>query len=314
VTASNTLDNQLLVFDTEGTLIESVPTSGQGGAAGNAGGIATGNGLVAVVNFGSQSVSVFSREEAGFELRQLVPAGSQPVSVAFGKEHLYILGTTTVESHRAGRDGVEPAADGVAGLLVADGSAAQVGIAGDELILTEKNGTVERVQLNDGGAVFGTPTPVTLPSGSDDAPFGLVTRGSNAYVTVANSDTVGVVKNGVVTAFVATGTPGGDGQHAPCWIAVIGPYLFTTNSPSHSVSRLIAGGRNITLDAAVAAETAGAPIDVAADGDLLALVELDGDGSAHLTQFRIDEDGNLTPTTSTPIESAANGIAIVSEN
>jgi hypothetical protein len=30
-----------------------------------------------------------------------------------------------------------------------------------------------------------------------------------------------------------------------------------------------------------------------------------------LTQFHIDEDGNLTRTVSTPIASAANGIAIV---
>jgi hypothetical protein len=61
------------------------------------------------------------------------------------------------------------------------------------------------------------------------------------------------------------------------------------------------------------AQTSGAPIDVAAEGDLLALVESDGGGVSHLTQFRIDEDGNLTRTVSTPIASAANGIAIITE-
>src|SRR5512145_727337 len=313
VTSSNTADNHLRVYDTAGTLIQEVPTLGRGGVGGNAGGIATSNGQVAVVNFGSQTVSLFSRGEAGFELRQVIPTSSQPVSVAFGKTHLYVLGTTTVESHRIGPDGPDAHADGIAGLLLADGSAAQVGVAGDELIVTEKGGALERVQLRQ-GAVFGTPVAVALAEGQSDTPFGLTTRGSNVYVTFAGSDTVGVVKNDRQTAFAATGIPGGAGQHAPCWIAVVGPYLFTTNSPSHSVSRLIAAGANILLDDPVAAQTAGAPIDVAAEGELLALVELDGGGGSHLTQFRIDEDGTLTRTVSTPIASRANGIAIVSKH
>ena len=312
VTSSNTADNRLLVYDTAGTLIQEVPTFGQGGAGQNAGGIATSNGTVAIVNFGSQTVSLFSRGEGGFELHQTIPTSSQPVSVAFGKTHLYVLGTATVESHRIGPDGVEAAADGTAGLLLADGSAAQVGVAGDELVVTEKGGAIERVQLRD-GAVFGTPVAVALAEGRSDTPFVLTTRGSNVYVTFAGSDTVGVVKDGRQTAFAVTGIPGGAGQHAPCWIAVVGPYLFTTNSPSHSVSRLIAGGAIVLLDDPVAAQTAGAPIDVAAKGELLALVELDGGGASHLTQFRIDEDGNLTCTVSTPIPSAANGIAIVTD-
>ena len=312
VTSSNTADNRLLVYDTAGTLIQEVPALGQGGAGSNAGGIAARNGTVALVNFGSQTVSLFSRGGAGFELRQTIPASSQPVSVAFGKRHLYVLGTTTVESHLIGPDGVEAHADGTAALLMADGSAAQVGVAGDELIVTEKSGAVERVQLRE-GAVFGTPAAVALAEGRSDTPFGLTIRGSNVYVTFAGSDTVGVVKNGRQTAFAVTGIPGGAGQHAPCWTAVVGPYLFTTNSPSHSVSRLIAGGANILLDDPVAAQTAGAPIDVAADGELLALVELDGGDASHLTQFRIDQDGNLTRIVSTPIASAANGIAIVTK-
>lgn len=310
VTSSNTAANHLRVYDTAGTLVQEVPTLGQGGAGNNAGGIAASNGTVAVINFGSQSVSLFSRGGAGFELRQIIPTGSQPVSVAFGKTHLYVLGTTTVESHRIGPDGVEDHADGTAALLLADGSAAQVGVAGDELVVTEKGGAVGRVPLRE-GAVAGEPVALALADGRSDTPFGLTTRGSSVYVTFAGSDVVGVVQNDRQTGLVATGVPGGAGQHAPCWIAVVGPYLFTTNSPSRSVSRLIAGGANILLDEPVAAQTAGAPIDVAAEGELLALVELDGAGTSHLTQFRIDEDGNLTRTVSTAIASPANGIAIV---
>lgn len=312
VTASNGVNNQLLVFDTAGALIQSVPTLGQGGVGANAGGIATNDNAIAVVNFGSQTVSLFSRADAGFELRQVVPVGSQPVSVTFGKDHLYVLGTTTVESHRVGQGGVEDAPDGVATLLASDGSAAQVGVVGDQLLLTEKSGNIESVRLR-AGAVVGAAEAVELPSGASDTPFGFATRGSNAYVTIAGSDAVAVVKNKTVTGIAATGTPGGQGQHSPCWAALAGPYLFTTNSPSHSISRLIAAGRNVALDAPVAAQTGGAPIDVAADGDLLAVVESNGGGVSHLTQFRIDEDGNLTQTISTPIASSANGVVIVFE-
>jgi hypothetical protein len=310
VTASNGVANQLLVFDTAGVLLESVPTLGQGGAGANAGGIATSNDVIAVVNFGSQNVSLFAHTDAGFDLRQVVPASSQPVSVAFGTDHLYVLGTTTVESHRIDQGGVEETPDGVVALLSADGSAAQVGVVGDQLLLTEKSGNAESVRLN-GGAVVGTAAAIALPPDARDTPFGFATRGSIAYVTIAGSDAVAVVANGRVTAVATTGIPGGSGQHSPCWAALVGPFLFTTNSPSHSISRLIAGGRNIALDAAVAAQTGGAPIDVAGVADLLAVVESNGGGVSHLTQFRLDEDGNLTQTISTPIAGAANGVAIV---
>jgi hypothetical protein len=312
VTASNGSSNELLVFNTSGVLLQTVPTLGQGGASGNAGGIATHNRTIAVVNFGSHNVSLFTRSGAGFELRQVVPVGPQPVSVAFGQDHLYVLGTTTVESHRIEHGRVKDAPDGVAALLEADGSAAQVGIVADELLLTEKSGRIERVHLR-GGAVVGTPVAVALRADANQTPFGFATRGSNAYVTMAGSDAVAVVKNARVTDVAATGTPGGSGQHSPCWAVLIGPFLFTTNSPSHSISRLIAAGRHIVLDEAVAAQTGGAPIDVAADNNLLAVVESDGGGTSHLTQFRLDEDGNLTQTSRTAVASPANGVAIVSD-
>ena len=310
VTSSNATNNQLLVFDTTGNLVEAVPTLGQGGVDGNAGGVAANHRTVAVANFGSQTVSLFSRGAAGFELRQVIPTNSQPVSVVFGQDHLYVLGTTIVESHRIGRDGVDVVADGAVALIAADGSAAQVGVVGDQLIVTEKSGTIENVELR-GGAVAGSPVGVALPSEGADSPFGFATRGSNAYVTFAGSDQVGVVTNGTITAAAATGTPGGTGQHSPCWAALVGPYLFTTNSPSHSISRLVAGGHQIALDSPVVVQTGGAPIDIAADGNLVAVLESNGGGVSHLTQYRADEDGNLAHIVSTPIASPANGVAIV---
>jgi hypothetical protein len=312
VTSSNAAANQLLVYNTAGTLVQTVSTQGQGGAGSNAGGIAAQGDTVAVVNFGSQSVSIFELGPLGFALRQVVPAVSDPVSVAFGLNHLYILGTTTVESHRIEISTVDADADGVVDLARADGSAAQVGVAGDALVLTEKSGAIEVVALRSGLAV-GPAVEVKIPADSD-TPFGLVTRGDNAYVTIAHSDEVSLIKNGRLVALAATSTgfPNGQGQHAPCWIALTGPYLFTSNSPSHSLSRLLATGGHITLDIPVAAHTVGAPIDIAANDTRLAVLEDNGSGQAHLTQFRFDDNDNLVQVATTAIASPANGVAIVS--
>ncbi|MGA7180754.1 MAG: hypothetical protein WBX11_14375, partial [Thiobacillaceae bacterium] len=108
VTASNATNNQLLVYDSTGALLNTIPTNGQGGVGGNAGGIAHRYSLLAVVNFASGSVSVFDEDlkHLSFKLAQVVPAMSNPVSVAFGNDHLYILSTTKVESHPITHDSV----------------------------------------------------------------------------------------------------------------------------------------------------------------------------------------------------------------
>jgi hypothetical protein len=311
VTSSNTSANDLLVYDTAGSLVQTVATGGQGGVGGNAGGIATQKSTVAVVNFGSQSVSIFIRQGSGFGLTEIVTAASSPVSVAFGKDHLYILGTTTVESHRLSGSTVDPGADGVVALARGDGSAAQVGVVGDQLVISEKSGAIEVADLR-GGPVVGPAVLVQIPAGSD-TPFGLVTRGENGYVTIAHSDEISLIKNGQLVALTAIGSsfPTGPGQQAPCWITLIGSYLFTSNSPSHSISRLVATGENIVLDEPVAARTGGAPTDIAAARQQLAVLESDANGQAHLTQFTIGDDGSLVQIATTAIASPANGVGII---
>jgi DNA-binding beta-propeller fold protein YncE len=159
------------------------------------------------------------------------------------------------------------------------------------------------------GAVAGAAVAVDLPAGSD-TPIGLVTRGSNAYVTIAHCDEVALVKRGLVVAITATGTPGGSGQHAPCWLALDGPYLYSSNSASHTLSRFVATGRQILLEQPVAAHTTGAPTDIAAREDRVAVIDADG-ASGRLTQFAADEDGNLTQLAVTGIPATANGIGFV---
>ena len=305
VTASNATANQLLVYDTTGKPVQTISTQGQGGASGNAGGIAAQGGLVAVVNFGSKSVAVFQRFGNGFQFRQLIPTASSPLSVAFGHGHLYVLGTTKVESHLMFGPFVGSSPDGVVTLLLADGSAAQVGVVENQLIITEKTNVIETVNLLGSGAVSGVPALVQNIPSNVNAPFGLVTRGDDAYVTIAHADEISLVRNDKVLTVTPSGT-----QHAPCWLTLVGPFLFSSNSPSGTVSRYAVYGQKIVQDAAVAASLNGSPTDITSGNGLVAVVD-GGTAGSHLTIFSVDEDGNLTSKGLVTTTAAINGVAII---
>jgi len=308
VTASNTATNDLLVYDTRGKLIQTVATDGKGGASGNAGGIAVSGNRLAVVNFGSQSVTIFERTHSGFRLRQVIPTSSGPLSVAFGHHHLYVLDADVVESHQIFDSVVSPGADGVASLVEADGSSAQVGVLENQLIISEKSNAIETVNLAADGAVTGAAALVANIPSNVNAPFGLATRGNEAYVTIAHADEISLVRNDAILTITGSGT-----QHAPCWLALDGPFLFSSNSPSMSVSRYVVYGRKIIQDEAVAATFNGSPTDIAYREGFVAVI--DGAGAvSHLSIFKVDGDGNLMPRAVSTINSAANGVAVVRDD
>lgn len=305
VTASNAANNQLMVYNSAGKLLQALNTQGNGGASGNAGGIAVQGNQVAVINFGSQSVSIFDRVDNGFQMTQLVPTVTSPLSVAFGPNHLYILGTTKIESHQLFGPVVSSVPDGAVTLVNADGSSAQVGVLPNQLIITEKSNMIETVSLSAGGAVSGTPTAVMNIPSNVNAPFGLITRGDNAYVTIAHADEISLVRGGTVLTVTPSVT-----QHAPCWVALNGPFLYSSNSPSMTISRYAVYGQKMVQDLAVAAQLNGSPTDIASTAGLLAVI--DGSGPlSHLSIFTLDEDGNLTLVNAATISGAANGVAIV---
>jgi hypothetical protein len=305
VTASNASPNQLLVYNSSGALIQTVPTGGQGGVSGNSGGIEARGNQVAVVNFGSNSVSLFEQGESGFQLTQSVPTVSSPVSVAFGGNHLYILGTTTVESHRIIGSQATASPDGVVTLLVADGSAAQVGVLLNQLIITEKSNMIETVNLLHDGSVSGTPTEVANIPANVNTPFGLVTRAGDAYVTIAHANEISLVRNGTIVTTTNSGS-----QSSPCWLALDGAFLFSSNSPSLSVSKYAAFGQKIVQETAVAAQFNGDPTDIASGEGLVAVNDSNATVS-HLSIFSVDGDGNLTLLAVDTLGLGANGVAIV---
>ena len=143
--------------------------------------------------------------------------------------------------------------------------------------------------MRNDGAVTGAATLVQNIPANVDAPFGLVTRGNNAYVTIAHADEIALVRNGAVLTVTPSVT-----QHAPCWVALDGPFLYSSNSPSKTVSRYAVYGQKIVQDAAVVAQFTGSPTDIASGQTLLAVVDGSA-GSSRLSIFAIDEDGNLAP-------------------
>jgi hypothetical protein len=308
IAASNTATNALMVFNSTGTLIRQIPTQGQGGVSGNAGGVAAGADHVAVVNFGSSNVSIFAHDGDGrlFRLERVVQTIGNPVSVAFGVDHLYVLTTTHVESHRIGPWGVTPTADGVAQLLLADRSAAQVGVIKGQLIFTEKNNAIETVHLSADGSVAGVAAMVANIPANVNAPFGLATRGDEAYVTIAHANEISLVRNDTVLTITGSGT-----QHAPCWVALDGPFLFSSNSPSQSVSRYAVYGQKLVQDAAVIAQFVGNPTDITYHDGFAVVIDANATTS-RVSLFKVDEDGNFTRQGMASINSpATNGVAIV---
>jgi len=305
ITASNATANQLLVYSVSGKLLQAVPTQGTGGASGNAGGIEANGSMVAVVNFGSNNVSIFQLEGNGFHMQQLVPTASSPLSVAFGADHLYVLGATEVESHALYGLHVNPNPDGIVPLLIADGSAAQVGVLPTQLIITEKTGAIETVNLLAGGVIAGSATLVKNIPANPLAPFGLVTRGSDAYVTIAHSNLITLVRGDSVVTVTGSGT-----QNAPCWLTLVGPFLYSSNSPSMTLSRYVVFGAKLLQDLAVAAVFDGDPTDIASGDGLVAVI--DGNGPvSHLSIFQVDLDGNLALQAFDIITGAANGVAVI---
>jgi hypothetical protein len=68
-------------------------------------------------------------------------------------------------------------------------------------------------------------------------------RGLSAACTIAHSNEITLVRDGKVLTVAGSGT-----QNAPCWLALEGPFLFSSNSPSMSVSRYAVYGQTTWQD------------------------------------------------------------------
>jgi hypothetical protein len=320
IMTNDPMSNQIKVYDA-GTkiLLQTLSTHGKGGVGGNARGVKQYSGeLVAVVNYGSNTVALYKREGDGLKFDKLVTTTSAPVSVDFGNDHMYVAGATTVDSFVLHRNRVE-GMDGTAWLELAggglppNGSTAQVGVISERrLLVTLKNdpdpGTVDIVPLHDGTVTGAVPTAVSAPAGTL-TPFGFsVYPDGTAVITLAHSSQDGLFRNGAFTSVV------GAGQAAPCWITRAGKYVFTANTGSKTISRLIGTGNNVFVDSPVAASitAGGGPSDIDADEGVLGVIDR-GAGQSHLSLFTYNKFGELTAS-GAPIDlgvANANGVAVM---
>jgi hypothetical protein len=311
--------NRIKIYDTEtGTLLQALSTNGKGGAAQNARGVRQYKGeLFAAVNNGSNSVALFRRDENHLKFEKLVNTTSQPVSIDFGNDHMYVAGATTVDSFVM-HDGRVEWLDGTTGLVLAggatppDGSASQVGVVNDrQLLVTLKAdpdpGTVDVVTLKNGRITGAIPAAVSAPDGTL-APFGFsVYPDGTALITLAHSNQDGLFRDG---AFAAVADAG---QTADCWSTRVGKYVFTANTASRTLSRLIGTGGHIFVDSAVAATIpTGNPLDLDATEGVLAVID-HGAGQSHLSLFTYNPFGELAASGAVINVGVpdANGVALI---
>jgi hypothetical protein len=313
--------NEIKVYDAASrTLLQTLPTHGKGGAGGNARGVKQYRGeIVAIVNNGSNTVALYRRDGSGLRFDRLVTTTSAPVSVDFANDHMYVAGATTVDSFVIRGNSVERL-DGTASLELAaggappSGSTAQVGaVDGQRLLVTLKTdpdpGTVDIVRLHDGAITGAAPVvAVSAPTGTL-TPFGFsVYPDGTAVITLAHSSQVGLFRDGGFTSVIdAT-------QTADCWSTRAGKYVFTANTGSKTISRLIGTGNNLFVDASVAASiaTGGAPADIDSDQGVLGVID-HGAGQSHLSLFTYNAFGELVAG-GAPINvgvANANGVAIL---
>ena len=246
--------NQIKVYDADShALVQTLSTHGTGGVGGNARGIKQHDGtLVAVVNNGSNTVALFQRTGDTLKFDKVVSTSSATVSVDFGNDHLYVAGTTTVDSFVLHENAVDWL-DGTADLALAGGGAppagstAQVGaISQKQLLVTLKSdpdpGTVDIVSLDRGRVTGEPPSAVSAPPGTL-TPFGFATyRDGTAVITLAHSNQDALFRDGSFASVIAAG------QNASCWMTRAGKYVFVANTGSHTISRLIGTGTHVFVE------------------------------------------------------------------
>src|SRR3979409_1624478 len=125
-----------------------------------------------------------------------------------------------------------------------NGRTAQVGVISDRrLLVTLKAdpdpGTVDIIPLHE-GAVGGAVSAAVSAPPDTLTPFGFaVYPDGTAVITLAHSSQDGLFRNGAFAAVIDAG------QMAPCWITRTGKYVFTANTGSGTISRLIGTGNSV---------------------------------------------------------------------
>ena len=315
LTATNGSTNYLAVVNTRTHQVSYVATGGNGGVSGNAGGVAVSGEMAAVVNFGSSNVTIFLRRGNSMQATQMITTSSKPVSVAFGHDHLFVLGQTAADSFAVSGNMVSTSADGTVSLIKGDGTAGQIVSFDGGVMYSETSGDIGMIPFGIPG-LTGPSVPVALPAApNNDTPLGMIGRGANVYVTIAHSDLEVLVSGGKIVSMATGPTPFKDASgnllHAPCWNALSGQFLFAADSPGKQLLRYLVSDSNIFFDKGAVAALGGSPTDLAVTGNTLGVIDGGDASGANASVFMISPEGELSLEFSVKIGSKINGAAFV---
>lgn len=313
---NNATANNIVVFRLDGngaaslTYVTSLATGGAGGAGGNAGLVQFHDGIGAVANYGSNTVTQLLRQGDFVNIGRsigLAPGCTKPVSVALKHDHLFVAGANCAESH----DWPSGKLDGSA-VSLPDASSAQIVAGRSWAAVTMKTGSVLQLPLSKQGALAGTGTTVALPAGANDTPLGAAFWGDLLGFNPAHSpNSLALVNHDRMVYPIAGPTPAFPNGNAPCWL-VKGPgnLWYSGNTPAKAISIFFSDGVGGSFYKSVPLPGAPSDLTVSPDGKWLAVIYTAADG-AHIAAYSIDAYGDLTPAaTSSAIGiSSFNGVA-----
>jgi len=294
------------------TLVNALPTGGNGGAGGNAGAVQFRDSFGAVVNYGSNNLSRLLRDDHSIRVAGTIALAAnceQPLSVALEGSQAFVVGTNCAESHSWPDGSVDGAV-----VSLSDNSAGQIVAGQTWAAVTLKSGSVLQLPLSGDGALSGSSLPVALPSDADNTPLGAAFWGDILGFNPAHSpDSLALVdKAGDV--FPILGPQPAYPTNAPCWLAKgPGNAWYAGNSPGHSVSVFFTDGQGGTFYKSISLPGVPTDVTVSRDNKWLAVIYAATDGSGgRIAVFSIDGYGDLSlAATSSPVGAAAfNGVAI----
>lgn len=308
--------NAVLAFDraADGSLTAagsySTGGTGTGGGLGNQGGLVLEGSWLAVVNAGSNEVSLFRvNSDGSLSLADRVSSGgTMPISVTISGNLLYVLnagGSGNISGFSIDASGdltaiagsTRPLSTGAAGPAQIEFSP-----SGQWLVVTEKNtNKISTYAVGPNGVAGAGVT--TNSSGTTPFGFGFTNSGflvvSEAFGGGANASAVSSYDGtssgtwSVVSASAATT------ETAACWIAITnsGRYAYTTNAGSGTISGYAIHQGGLTLlDANGVTGNIGAgsgPSDMAVSRDSKYLYVRAGNPN-RIVVFSIEADGSLT--------------------
>jgi 6-phosphogluconolactonase len=311
---TNAAPNEVIAFrrGADGSLdrIGSETTGGEGDGsrhlASQGSVVLTGDGRhLLVTNAASDDLSVFSvAADGSIELRELVPAGATPRSVAERDGLVVVLNTgePALASFRLDAEGIEAVEGGDQALEASDADPAQVAFSpdGSMVVITERGtDSIVTYKVTSNGT-FGDSSTI---ASEGPTPYGFAfTSGGTLIVTEAFGAQKGAAAASSYSiedgSLVARTSSVGNGRSEICW-AVVTPddrFAFATNFADGAVSRFaIASDGSLSLeDATAGVSVEGMPglrdEDLSSDGRFLYAIDADG---GRIYGWSVDADGTL---------------------